>query len=54
MKTALIASAALALLTPFAMAQTPAPVTAQTTVQRDVNQQQRIENGLQSLSLIHI
>ena len=46
MKTSLIASAALALLTPFAMAQTP--VTAQTTVQRDVNQQQRIENGLQS------
>jgi len=46
MKTSLIASAALALLTPFAMAQSP--VTAQTTVQRDVNQQQRIENGLQS------
>lgn len=52
MKTSLIASAALALLTSAAMAQTPAttpaPVTAQTTVQRDVNQQQRIENGLQS------
>jgi len=46
MKTSLIASAALALLTGAAMAQTP--VTAQTTVQRDVNQQQRIENGLQS------
>jgi hypothetical protein len=51
MKTALIASAALALLTPFAMAQTPAPVTAQTTVQRDVNQQQRIENGLHNGTL---
>jgi len=51
MKTSLIAAAALALLTSAAMAQTPAtpaPVTAQTTVQRDVNQQQRIENGLQS------
>lgn len=52
MKTSLIAAAALALLTGAAMAQTPAapaaPVTAQTTVQRDVNQQQRIENGLQS------
>ncbi|CAM3712559.1 hypothetical protein [Roseateles saccharophilus] len=55
MKTSLIAaavSATLALLTGAAMAQTPAapaaPVTAQTTVQRDVNQQQRIENGLQS------
>ena len=52
MKTALIATAALALLTGAAMAQTPAtpaaPVTAQSTVQRDVNQQQRIENGLQS------
>jgi hypothetical protein len=52
MKTALIASAALALFTSAAMAQTPAvpaaPVTAQSTVQRDVNQQQRIENGLQS------
>jgi len=51
MKLSLIASA-LALLTSAAMAQTPAapatPVTAQTTVQRDVNQQQRIENGLQS------
>ncbi len=46
MKTSLIAAAALALLTGAAMAQTP--VTAQTTVQRDVNQQQRIENGLQS------
>ncbi len=45
MKISLIA-AALALLTGAAMAQTP--VTAQTTVQRDVNQQQRIENGLQS------
>lgn len=52
MKTSLIAAAALDLLTGAAMAQTPAapaaPVTAQTTVQRDVNQQQRIENGLQS------
>ncbi|MFG6488815.1 hypothetical protein ACG04R_19170 [Roseateles sp. BYS78W] len=51
MKTSLIAAAALALLTSAAMAQTPAtpvPVTAQTTVQRDANQQQRIENGLQS------
>lgn len=46
MKTSLIASAALALLTSAAFAQTPAP--AQATVQRDVNQQQRIENGLQS------
>ena len=46
MKISLIASTALALLTGAAMAQTP--VTAQTTVQRDVNQQQRIENGLQS------
>jgi hypothetical protein len=46
MKISLIASAALALLTSAAMAQTP--VNAQTTVQRDVNQQQRIENGLQS------
>lgn len=46
MKTSLIASAALALLTSAAFAQTPTP--AQTTVQRDVNQQQRIENGLQS------
>ncbi|MGM9483535.1 hypothetical protein ACS5PN_20220 [Roseateles sp. NT4] len=46
MKTSLIAAAALALLTGAAMAQTP--VTAQTTVQRDVNQQQRIENGLQN------
>lgn len=45
MKTTLIA-AALALLTGAALAQTP--VTAQTTTQRDVNQQQRIENGLQS------
>jgi hypothetical protein len=43
-KTSLIASAALALLTGAALAQTP----AQTTVQRDVNQQQRIENGLKS------
>ena len=49
MKTSLIAAATLALLTGAAMAQPPAaPVTAQTTVQRDVNQQQRIENGLQS------
>lgn len=56
MKTSLIASAVattLALLTGAAMAQTPAtpaaPATpAQATVQRDVNQQQRIENGLQS------
>jgi len=49
MKTSLIAAATFALLTGAAMAQTPAaPVTAQTTVQRDVNQQQRIENGLQS------
>jgi hypothetical protein len=54
MKLSLIASAALALLTSAAMAQTPAtPATpvapaAQATVQRDVNQQQRIENGLQS------
>ena len=51
MKLSLIASAALALLTSAAMAQTPAtPVApaAQATVQRDVNQQQRIENGLQS------
>ncbi len=52
MKTSLIAAVTLALLTSAAMAQTPAapvaPVTAQTTVQRDVNQQQRIENGLQS------
>ncbi|RTL17812.1 MAG: hypothetical protein EKK52_15845 [Burkholderiales bacterium] len=52
MKTSLIAAAALALVTSAAMAQTPAapaaPVTAQSTVQRDVNQQQRIENGLQS------
>lgn len=49
MKTSLIASAALALLTSAAMAQAPAtPVTPKTTVQRDVNQQQRIENGLQS------
>ncbi|MDR7269165.1 methionine-rich copper-binding protein CopC [Pelomonas saccharophila] len=46
MKISLIACAALALLTSAAMAQTP--VNAQTTVQRDVNQQQRIENGLQS------
>ena len=46
MKTSLIATAALALLTGAAMAQTH--VNAQTTVQRDVNQQQRIENGLQS------
>jgi hypothetical protein len=49
MKTSLIAAATFALLTGAAMAQTPAaPVTAKTTVQRDVNQQQRIENGLQS------
>jgi hypothetical protein len=49
MKTSLNAAATLALLTGAAMAQPPAaPVTAQTTVQRDVNQQQRIENGLQS------
>ena len=49
MKTSLIAAATFALLTGAVMAQTPAaPVTAQTTVQRDVNQQQRIENGLQS------
>jgi hypothetical protein len=51
MKIALIASATLALLTGAAFAQSPAapaPVTAQSTVQRDVNQQQRIENGLQS------
>ena len=49
MKTSLIAAAALALLTGAAMAQPPAaPVTAPTSVQRDVNQQQRIENGLQS------
>lgn len=51
MKIALIASAALALLTGAALAQTPtpaaAPVAPQTTVQRDVNQQQRIEHGLQ-------
>jgi hypothetical protein len=40
MKTSLIAAAALALLTCAAMAQT--------TVQRDANQQQRIENGMQS------
>lgn len=45
MKTSLMA-AALALLTGAAMTQ--APVTAQTTVQRDANQQQRIESGLQS------
>lgn len=49
MKTSLIAAATFALLTGAAMAQTPAaPVTAKTTVQRDVNQQQRIESGLQS------
>lgn len=51
MKIALIASATLALLAGTAMAQTPATPTApaaQSTVQRDVNQQQRIENGLQS------
>jgi len=52
MKTSLIAAATFALMTGAAMAQAPAapvaPVTAQTTVQRDVNQQQRIENGLQS------
>jgi hypothetical protein len=51
MKTSLIASAALALLTSAAFAQTPAaaPQTpTQATVQRDVKQQQRIENGLQS------
>ncbi|MCE4556345.1 hypothetical protein [Pelomonas cellulosilytica] len=45
MKIALIASATLALFASAAMAQAPA---AQSTVQRDVNQQQRIENGLQS------
>lgn len=43
-KISLIASAAMALMTSAVFAQTP----AQTTVQRDVNQQQRIENGLQS------
>ncbi len=46
MKTSLIAAAALALLTGAAIAQTP--VTAQNTTQRDVNQQQRIESGLQN------
>jgi hypothetical protein len=50
MKRTFIATAACVLMTGAAFAQTPAaPATpAQTTVQRDVNQQQRIENGLQS------
>ncbi len=51
MKIALIASATLALLTGAALAQTPAPATPvapQASVQRDVNQQQRIEHGLQA------
>lgn len=50
MKRTFIATAAFALMTGAALAQTAvAPATpAQNTVQRDVNQQQRIENGLQS------
>ena len=50
MKRTFIATAVLATLTGAAFAQAPAtPATpAQATVQRDVNQQQRIENGLQS------
>jgi len=47
-KTSLIAAAAMALMTSAVFAQAPAPTPAQATVQRDVNQQQRIENGLQS------